>query len=97
MREAAAVTPPYCAAWWAAVKTGGLSLQTSCALRGLAQLSRMLPPAPRDGLGTAHDQRRGRTIASWAAFTGESGGRPVSTRTTSCAAKSRTVRIASSE
>jgi hypothetical protein len=35
--------------------------------------------------------------ASWAAFTGERGGFPVSTRTTSCAANSRTVRIASSE
>jgi hypothetical protein len=47
--------------------------------------------------GTAHAEWRDRTIASWAAGTGESGGCPVSTRDTSCAAKSRTVRIASSE
>jgi hypothetical protein len=60
-------------------------------------------PGRRPGQGGATAPRpaqaewRGWTIASWAAFTGESGGCPVSTRTTSCAAKSRTVRIASSE
>ena len=53
-------------------------------------------PVP-DGPGKVQAKWRDWTIASWAAFTGESGGCPVSTRTTSCAAKSRTVRIASSE
>src|SRR5262245_42145261 len=78
--------------------------------RGRAQVGRRRLPhhrlhrAARSGhhpgrraLKLVQAERRDCTIASWAAFTGESGGFPVSTRTTSCAAKSRTVRIASSE